>query len=114
MMKKTLTFYFLFLACLSGFFAHSMKVAAGLLRRGMWVILEGKPLPQFTDFALDYHWWPWAFVLIYSLCAIGSLVHKSWERFFIHVLVCLLLVEIWMMFMEVSALVLPWITLAGS
>lgn len=81
-MKKTLTFYFLFLAGLSGFFAHSMKVAASLLRRGMWVILEGKPLPQFTDFALDYHWWPWAFVLIYIICAIGSLVHKSWESFF--------------------------------
>ena len=91
-----------------------MKVAAGLLRRGMWVILEGKPLPQFTDFALDYHWWPWAFVLIYSLCAIGFLTHKSWERYLFHVFVFLLLIELWLMFMEVTALVLPWITLAGS
>ena len=113
MMNKSLTFYFLVLACLSGFFAHSMKVAAHLLRRGMQVILEGKPLPQFSDFALDYYWWPWAFILFYILCAIGSLTHKTWERHLIHVLVCLLIAELWMMFLQVIALVLPWITCSG-
>jgi hypothetical protein len=78
-MRKSGTFYFL-VFCFSGFFARSMEGAAHVLRRGMQVILEGKPLPQFSDLALDYHWWPWAFVLIYIVCAIGSLTYKSWEK----------------------------------
>lgn len=112
-MKRSTTYYFLLLLCLSGFFAHCIDSGALEMRRGVRIILEGKPLPLCTQLAIDYHWWPWVFVPLCILGAIGSLTWKTNDRVFIHALLCLLLVELSTMFIMVMSLFMPWLLLHG-
>ena len=112
-MKRGTTYYFALLACLNAFFAWYLSFAAGTLDKAMRFMLEGKPLPLWTQRFLDYHWWPWLALAVALGGVISSLTGKVSGRVLTHALACVLIVELWLMFTVAVALTLPWVTLRG-
>jgi len=111
MMKKIATYYLIAIAAMNAFFAFVLGEMAGFMKAQVAEELGGKPLPPWTSLALAFPWWPY---LVTSVCVgamLVSLCTRIESRKMNHAVVIILALALWLMFINVVAFVVPWVTL---
>lgn len=92
-LKKISTYYFAGLVLLNTWFVLYMHFFEGLVRRTYAIQIEGEKLPPLTQFMIGMSGWTYFFLCL-SVLGLGlSLVPKIKDNILIHLVFCILIIE---------------------
>ena len=104
-MRKAATWYLLALVVLNVLLAFGTASLIEMLKEALPA--GSYALPGFTVFVIEYHWWPYLFVLFASVLA-GISIFSRWSgAAFYHFIFACLIIEGSILFVSQIAFILP-------